>query len=127
MAETTIPDWVRGSGAERHERARQMVEEVREGREALFQTMYTGSAALRILRGIAQRGDAETVLSALIVDLETEVQNCAAALFAETDLNSTDARQAHFQGRVAASILHRFNAAVSAGAQAATIYREDQP
>ena len=118
-----LPDWVRG---ERHDLARHIVDEARANHDALFQTMYVGHAALRIMRGAGQRGDAEAVLAALIAELEIEIQNCASDLLAATDLSAAQVSEVHFRGRVAASILHRFNTLISAGRQAAAIYQEDQ-
>ena len=118
-----LPDWVRG---ERHDLARHIVDEARANRDALFQTMYVGQAALRIMRGAGQRGDAEAVLAALIADLEIEIQNCASDLLAAADLAHAGVRETHFRGRVAASILHRFNTLIAAGRQAVAIHQEDQ-
>jgi hypothetical protein len=102
-----------------------MTEDLHAGRDATFRTLYLGQAALRLMRGAARKEDVEAVLCHLIAEMEIEVQSCASTLFAASDLNSKDAQDAHFRGRVAASILHRFNQCIAAGEEAAAIIREE--
>lgn len=123
MAE--LPAWVRGTGGERARIEQALDEDLRNGRDATFRTLYIGQAALRLMRGIAVKGDVESVMLRLISDLELEVQECATALFGSNDLHSEQARDAHFKGRVAASILHRLNICIASGQEAADSINEE--
>lgn len=85
----------------------------------LWQRLYLGDAARRIMRGVAERTDIAKVMAMVIAQCEIDVQAACRALVAEPALDSEEARRAHFEARIAAGILGRLNQYITDGQQAA--------
>jgi hypothetical protein len=86
--------------------------------DALWQRLYLGDAASKIMRGVAARVDIAKVLAMMIAQCEVEVQVACNTILDATDLTDPVARKAHFDARVSAAILGRINQYVRDGTRA---------
>lgn len=86
---------------------------------ALWQRLYLGDAASKIMRGVAEREDIARVLAMMIAQCELDVQASCRSMIAEEDVTSAASRKAHFDARIAAGILGRMNQYINDGATAA--------
>jgi hypothetical protein len=86
---------------------------------ALWQRLYLGDAASKIMRGVAERTDIAKVMAHMVAQCELDAQAACRALIAESDMQSADARKAHFDARISAEILGRLNQYINDGLTAA--------
>lgn len=95
---------------------------------ALWQRLYLGDAASKIMRGVAERVDIAKVMAHMIAQCELDVQAACRSLIAESDIDSEVARKAHFDARISAGILGRLNQYINDGNAAAnTINSHGEP
>lgn len=85
----------------------------------LWQRLYLGDAAVRVMRGIAETPDVAKVVGYLVACCEIEVQRGSRALLEMSDISTPKARDLHFDIRVAAEIVSRLNQMVRDGMAAA--------
>lgn len=81
----------------------------------LYQRMHLGDIALRVMQGIASHNEAVEVVAAMIASCEVEVSKNTKQLVQLESLDCDEARLLHFEARVAASILTRFNKMIRDG------------
>lgn len=86
---------------------------------ALWQRLYLGDAASKIMRGVAERTDIAKVMAHMIAQCELDAQAACRAIVAEDALDTVGARKAHFDARISAGILGRMNQYINDGMQAA--------
>lgn len=89
--------------------ARQVVAESGRPDAELWGRMYVGSAALRLMQGIASREDITMVMARMVAQCEMDVQQSCTEFIQATDPDSPAARKAHFEARVSAAIVGRIN------------------
>lgn len=92
--------------------------------DVLWQRLYLGDAAVKIMRGVAQRAEISKVMAMLIAQCELDTQASCQQMLECTDLSDPKARKAHFDARVSAGILGRINQYVHDGEQAADIINQ---
>lgn len=86
---------------------------------ALWQRLYLGDAASKIMRGVAERADIAKVMAHMIAQCELDAQASCRALIAESAVDTPAARKAHFDARISAGILGRLNQYINDGFAAA--------
>lgn len=87
--------------------------------DSLWQRLYLGDAATKIMRGVAQRAEISKVMAMLIAQCELDTQASCQQLLNCTDLSSPIAQKAHFDARISAGILGRLNQYIHDGELAA--------
>lgn len=91
--------------------------------EGLHQRMLTGIAAQRLMAGVAEVEEVGKVLQAVVARAEREAHEGMADLLGMPDLSSEEARQTHFNAKVAAQTLTYLNDLIRDGTRAAqTLY-----
>lgn len=118
-------DWVRGSGMEL---GRRIGRADPDGDHSLWDQLYLGTAAVRLMKGIATADEVGKLMGQVIAQCELDVQRGSRELLAMPDPRSEEYRTLHFNTRVSAAILNRINQLVRDGQQAATdIEQRDTP
>lgn len=118
-------DWVRGNQLELGRRISQADPD---GDAPLWQQLYLGTAAVRLMKGIASREEIAQVMGMVIAQCEIDVQQGARAMLEYDDPSCPACRKLHFDTRVSAAILSRINQLVrSAQTAADEIEQRDQP
>lgn len=74
-----------------------------------FQRMLLGIAAEKLQAGVATREDITAVMARVIQHAERDAQEAMQAMLTEDSPTTDVARQAHFNGRVAAGVLSYIN------------------
>lgn len=119
-------DWVRGSGLEL---GRRIAHADAHGDAPLWDMLYLGTAAVRLMKGIASADEVGKVMGMVIAQCEMDVQAGSRALLAMPDPTTAEYRTLHFNTRVSAAILNRINQLVRDSQQAADAIeqRDQQP
>lgn len=86
---------------------------------SLWQRLYLGDAASKIMRGVAERTDIVKVMAIMIAQCELDTQAACRQLVSEDSLDTAPARKAHFDARISAGILGRLNQYIHDGTLAA--------
>jgi hypothetical protein len=108
-------DWVRGN---RLQLARQIsTADVND--DSVWQRLYLGDAAIKLMRGVASNEDVGKVMGYVIASCESDVQRGAKRLLEINDIACKEAQDIHFNTRVSAAILNRINQLMRDGLQAA--------
>lgn len=115
-----IESWVKGNTPDiRHRALRDAVQRADTAEDqALFDSMYLGSASLRLMKGIAETPDIKRVMAALVADAEMGIRDKTSQLLAEADPSSERAKQYHFEARVLAQMINYLNDYVRAAMEA---------
>jgi len=116
-------DWVRGNQLEL---GRRIAEADPSGERALWDNLYLGQSAIRLMKGIATTPEIAKVMGAIIAQCEMDVQRGARELLAIEGTTSPTYRKLHFDTRVSAAILGRLNQLVERGV-AASAELESRP
>jgi hypothetical protein len=87
--------------------------------DSLWQRLYLGDAASKIMRGIAKQQEVGKVMAMLIAQCELDTQSLCQQIIACDSLDTPEARHAHFNARISAGILGRLNQYISDGERAA--------
>lgn len=113
-------DWYKGTGEEQRSSLRTAVQAAEKRDDSLlFDAMFVGVAAYRIMRGTRVAPDSVCgLLAQMIADCEITIREHSMVMLAETDPASPAAREAHFKARVAASMVGMLNDYVTRGATA---------
>lgn len=94
---------------------------------ALYARMQVGTAAARLMATVGDAEDAGKVMGAVIQRVEREVRESMAALLDCPDPSSPEARELHFEARVAKQTLRYLNDLVRDGERAAqALYESEQ-
>lgn len=88
-------------------------------RKNTFDRYTLGVAAEKFMAGIASPEDAKRVGREIVEYCEQTVRDSITTMLSEPDVTSQKAREAHFEGRVAGSILAVLNSIVASGHLAA--------
>jgi hypothetical protein len=89
--------------------------------DSLWQRLYLGDAASRMMRGVAKREDISKVMAMMIAQCELDTQASCQQILDCTDLSDPKARKAHFDARVSAGILGRLNQYINDGERAGEV------
>jgi hypothetical protein len=112
-------DWFRGTGDQQRVQLREAILAGEKRDDAmLFDQMFVGVAAYRIMQGVGSGEHAAKVMAQMIADCEIAIRAQTMTILAQNDPASPEARTAHFEARVAARLVGLLNDYVSRGAQA---------
>lgn len=75
----------------------------------VWDRIYVGGAALKLMQGIASIPDIQLVIATVIAQCDMDVQEETVKFLSESDPTSPAARDAHFNARVAVGIVNRLN------------------
>lgn len=115
-------EWFRGTGEQQRVQLRDAIAHGDKRDDSLlFDQMFVGVAAYRIMRGTGTAEGAAMVMAQMIADCEITIREKTMAILAEVDPASPAAREAHFQARVAARVVGLLNDYVTRGAEAQNI------
>lgn len=89
--------------------ARKLVEASDKADSQVWDRIYVGGAALQLMQGIAHRNDIKLVIATVIAQCEMDIQEETRNLLFQSDPSSPEAREAHFNARVAVGIVNRLN------------------
>jgi hypothetical protein len=112
-------DWFRGTGEQQRANLRNAIlagDQRDDG--LLYDQMFIGVAAYRIMQGIATTEGVAKVVAQMIADCEIAIRAQTMVILAQNDPASAEARTAHFEARVAARMVGLLNDYVARGAQA---------
>lgn len=87
----------------------------------IWDRLYLGDAAKKIMLGVANRQDIAKVMAHMIAQCELGVQASSRELLTIDDPGSPAGRHQHYLARIEAGILGRMNQLISDGMQAADI------
>lgn len=117
-------DWVRGNQLEL---GRRIASADANSDAPLWDMLYLGTAAVRLMKGIATAEEVGKVMGAVIAQCEIDVQAGSRALLAMPDPTTAEYRTMHFNTRVSAAILNRINQLVRDSQQAAEAIEQRDP
>ncbi len=106
--------------------ARSVVRESSKPDSILWDRVYVGSAALKLMNGVASREDITQVMARVVAQCELDIQQSCKEFIAEVDPGSPKARKAHFEARVSASIVGRLNQMVADAVAAEAEYNNPE-
>ena len=90
----------------------------------IWDRMYLGQAAQKIMLGVSTQQDMGRILSNMIAQCEIDCQEASRVFIAQMDPASPVAREAHYRARIAAGILGKLNGFIRDGLTAADIIND---
>lgn len=107
--------------------AKVISEDAGQEQQLQFDRIFLGSAALKLMRGVASKREVGLVMGSLIAQCEADLQQSLCELLAEADVTSKKAQELHFDARVSAGIINRLNQMVHDAAEAGEEFNGTRP